>query len=68
MLGILGLVKAGVGMTIVPGKLIDYCPNEVVIRPLAGEDDVIETIAVWRRPADAKLEQFLYILQRQARQ
>lgn len=67
MLGILGLVKAGVGMTIVPRTLIDYCPSGVVMRPLTACDAVIETIAVWRRPADAKLEQFLSLLQQQAR-
>ena len=62
MLGMLGLVRAGAGMTIVPEAMTSYCPDGVVMRPLARGITTIETIAVWRQPADAKLEQFLSVL------
>lgn len=62
MLGMIGLVKAGAGITILPKAMTGYCPDGVVIRPLIGSATAIETIAVWRQPADAKLQQFLAIL------
>jgi len=62
MLGILGLVKMGHGITIVPEAMLDYCPRGVNMRPLEGCDDVIETIAVWRNPAEVKVTDFVTAL------
>lgn len=62
MLAMLGLVKAGHGITIVPQAMHAYCPQGLVTRPLTGCEDVIETIAVWRRSARDKVAEFISAL------
>ena len=59
MLGMLGLVKLGHGITIVPASMRDYCPRGITMLPLAECEDTIETIAVWRKPAQAKVQDFV---------
>ncbi len=66
MLGMLGLVKAGAGLTIVPESMTGYCPGGVVMRPIAGCEAAIETIAAWPKPAEAKLRDFVSILREQS--
>jgi DNA-binding transcriptional LysR family regulator len=62
MLGMLGLVKKGQGITIVPKAMLDYCPRGVKMLPLSGCDDVVETIAVWRMPSQSKVTDFVEVL------
>ena len=62
MLGILGLVKAGHGLTIVPEVMRDFTPRGVKVVPLADCDAVIETVAVWRKSAQAKVMDFIKTL------
>lgn len=62
MLGMLGLVKAGAGITIVPEAMAAFCPEGVVIKPVLGCEAAFETIAVWRKPAEAKLNDLVIML------
>jgi DNA-binding transcriptional LysR family regulator len=62
MLGMLGLVKMGLGVTIVPETMRDYCPRGITMLPLAGCDKTIETIAVWRKSARTKVKKFVKTL------
>jgi LysR family transcriptional regulator, benzoate and cis,cis-muconate-responsive activator of ben and cat genes len=66
MLGMLGLVKAGLGLTIVPGVMRDYCPRGVTMRCLSHTDGALQTIAVWRRPSETKVQDFVDVLKRVA--
>lgn len=59
MLGMLGLLRAGSGLTIVPEGMLGYCPRGVVGRPLLGCDAAIETIAPWPKPTETKLRDFV---------
>lgn len=62
LFGILGLVRAGLGITLVPEVMVSYCPTGVVTRHIADADRRITTLAVWRRPADGKVLDFLRVL------
>lgn len=62
MLGVLGLVRTGHGITIVPEAMLDFCPQGIAMRPLADCEGIIETIAVWRKPAQAKVMDFVNAL------
>lgn len=64
MLGMLGLVKAGLGLTVVPAVMREYCPRGVVMRALVDTGNAIQTIAVWRRPSEAKVRDFVDVLRR----
>jgi len=61
MLGMLGLVKAGAGLTIVSESMI-VRPAGVVMRAIVGCEKAIETIAFWPRPTEAALRDFLDVL------
>jgi len=58
-LGILGLVRMGQGITIVPKSMLDYCPQGICMRPLTGCNDTIETIAVYRKTTRHKVKDFI---------
>lgn len=60
--GIIGLVRAGLGATLVPRSVAGMGLSGVVAVPLADAGRGIETIAVWRRPADGKVEAFVEAL------
>jgi DNA-binding transcriptional LysR family regulator len=62
ILGMLGLVKMGLGVTIVPETMRDYCPRGITMPPLAGCDKTMETIAVWRKSARTKVKKFVKTL------
>lgn len=64
MMGMLGLVKSGLGITIVPQAMTDYCPRGVVMRRITGSEGAIETIASWRKPVEAKVRDFANILKK----
>jgi len=64
MLGMLGLVKAGLGITIVPEAMKDYCPAGVVMRRITGSQGATETIASWRKPVEAKVRDFTNVLKK----
>lgn len=57
--GIVGLVRAGLGVTLVPSVMAIACPAGVVTRPLADAERSIVTIAAWRRPADEKVREMV---------
>lgn len=61
--GMFGLISANIGVTIHLQCASNYTRSDVVIRPLAGVDDVIVTEAAWRRadmsPALARFVDFL---------
>jgi DNA-binding transcriptional LysR family regulator len=64
IVGMLGLVRSGLGITIVPEAMKDFCPNGVVMRRITGSEEAIETIASWRKPAEAKIFDFLNVLKK----
>ena len=64
--GILGLVRAGLGVTVLPGGLRPFCPQGVAMRPLTDPEARIATLAAWRRPAGGQLAAFLPFLRRAA--
>jgi len=57
--GILGLVRAGFGITLVPEVMRSFCPEGLVVRPLSDADSRITTIAAWRKPADGRVQAFV---------
>lgn len=59
LFGILGLVRAGIGLTLVPDVMSGFCPPGLVTRRIADTDHRISTLAVWRRPADKKVREFV---------
>jgi DNA-binding transcriptional LysR family regulator len=59
-LGILGLVAAGLGVSLYPAGLARFEPARVVLRPVADCDRRIETILAWRKAhTDAALARFV---------
>ncbi len=60
--GILGLVRAGLGITLVPEVMTRFCPMGLVTRPLVDAERPIATVAAWRRFADGKVEDFINVL------
>jgi len=64
MLGMLGLVKSGLGITIVPQAMKDYCPTGVIMRQITGSEGAIETVASWRKPVEAKVRDFTNVLKK----
>ena len=68
MMGMLGLVKSGLGITIVPEVMKGYCPSGVAMRRITGSEGAIETIASWRRPVEAKVIDFTNILKKISKQ
>ena len=48
-MALIGLVKAGLGVTIYPGRLSQILGPALAVRPLAGKRFRIATILVWKR-------------------
>jgi LysR family transcriptional regulator, benzoate and cis,cis-muconate-responsive activator of ben and cat genes len=63
-IGIQGLVRAGLGITLVPEVMLDFCPTGLVARRIIDAEHPISTLAVWRQPAEGKVRDFLTILRR----
>ena len=59
----ISLIAAGLGVTLVPASISNLRRTGVVYRPLAGQTEIVETIAVWM-PSHASplLDHFLEIL------
>lgn len=56
----LALVKAGIGIALIPESSTLYAPDEVVFRQLSGELPRVNTFAVWRSDNDSPVvENFL---------
>jgi len=64
--GLLGLVSAGLGVTVLPRRMRRFCPAGVVARDIADTEARILTLAAWRRPASAQVEAFLMALREAA--
>jgi DNA-binding transcriptional LysR family regulator len=62
LFGILGLVRGGLGVTIVPEVMRDFCPQDIVARRIVDAEYPIVTIAAWRRPADQTVNAFVKVL------
>lgn len=62
LFGILGLVRAGLGITIVPEVMQGFCPQGLLARRIRDAEHTISTIAAWRRPADGKVRDFARVL------
>ncbi len=62
LFGVLGLVRAGLGITVAPKVMEQFCPRGVVCRPITGVGQAFETIAAWRRPAENKVNDFVSTL------
>ena len=60
--GLLGLVRAGLGVTVLPRRMRRLCPAGVVARDISDTQARILTLAAWRRPASAQVEAFLMAL------
>lgn len=62
--GILGLVRAGLGITIVPRVMGQMCPKGLVARPIADAGFEIQMVAAWRRPASRQVADFVKALRK----
>ena len=60
--GIIGLVRAGIGATLVPAVMRDAVPPGLVLRPIADATSPIVTLAVWRRPAGGPVAEMVAAL------
>ena len=56
---ILGLVRAGFGITLAPEVLAGFLPAGVVARPIIDPVAPIETVAAWLKPGASKIAAFL---------
>ncbi len=68
LFGILGLVRGGLGITIVPEVMAAFCPQGLVTRPIEDSDYSIVTVAAWRRPPSRTIVDFLKLLRRIAKE
>lgn len=59
---ILGLVRAGLGVTLLPAVVGRFLPPGLVARPVGGLAATVSTLAVWRRPAEEKVMRFVAML------
>ena len=53
-LALLGLVAAGLGVTVYPESLIGFLGRNVEVRPIMHPDFRIQTVLVWKRTNRAK--------------
>lgn len=60
--GILGLVRAGLGLTLVPEVMTAAVPPGLITRPFEDAGRHISTLAVCRKPADGKIAAMLEAL------
>lgn len=61
--GIVGLVLAGLGVTLVPAVMATACPQGLVTRPITDAERTVTTLAVWRRPGDEKIRDMVAMLE-----
>jgi DNA-binding transcriptional LysR family regulator len=66
VVGLVGLVRAGLGVTVLPATMRRFCPEGVVARDLDSAAR-LATLAAWRRPASAHVERFVAELRKAAR-
>ena len=66
LVGILGLVRAGLGVTVLPRTMRRFRPAGVAAHDINGDATRILTLAAWRRPANALVETFLGALRKAA--
>ena len=66
LVGILGLVRAGLGVTVLPRTMRRFCPAGVIASDIGDDAARISTLAAWRRPAGALVEAFLAVLRKAA--
>lgn len=59
LFGILGLVRGGLGITIVPEVMREFCPQGLVACPIEDAECPIVTVAAWRRPASRAVADFV---------
>lgn len=59
---ILGLVRAGLGVALLPAVVARFLPPGLTDRPLAGTPVAVSTLAVWRRPAEEKIAALVRVL------
>ena len=62
LMGILGLVRGGLGITVVPEVMKTFCPQGLVARPIIDADQPILTVAAWRRPTSRIVGDFAKLL------
>ncbi|RTL70330.1 MAG: LysR family transcriptional regulator [Hyphomicrobiales bacterium] len=65
--GILGLVRHGLGITIVPEVMGRFRPQGLVACPIRDADCSILTVAAWRRPASRMVNDFVKVLRQIAK-
>lgn len=67
LIGVLGLVRGGLGLTIVPEVMAGFCPQGLVARSIEDADNPILTVAAWRRPASRPVADFVKVLRQMAK-
>jgi DNA-binding transcriptional LysR family regulator len=67
LFGILGLVRGGLGITIVPEVMRGFCPQGLVACPIKDAECPIVTVAAWRRPASRAVADFVKVLRQIAK-
>lgn len=65
--GMLGLVRAGLGVSLFPSSIAKLCPSGVGMKAIAGCDFAIETIGVASRRRGAVIDEFVAMLKQNAR-
>lgn len=60
---IVGLVRAGLGVTLVPETMRTAIGPELAVRPIADAASEIVTVAAWRRPADGRIRAMIAALE-----
>lgn len=68
LVGLFGLVRAGLGLAVLPQVMEDIAPRGVVARAIDDAPTRNLTLATWQRPASAPVERFLAMLRKRARQ
>jgi DNA-binding transcriptional LysR family regulator len=64
LFGILGLVRAGLGITLVPEAMERFCPKGMTTRHIRDAGIPISTVAAWRRPPEGNVAEFTKILRK----
>lgn len=64
LVGILGLVRAGLGVTILPRTMQRLATEGFAVRPIVPLEGGVATVAAWRRPAEARVSAFIRVLGR----
>ena len=59
---ILGMVRAGLGVTLLPRPLARSCPPGLAFRELPGAEVSVSTIAAWRQPPGRHVTEFVKTL------